>query len=90
MSGDGKRAQFAVTPEHIGWAVLHLRDLERAPRARGGKAGAEQVRQRLEAKRNIDWLAGEYDRQSVEIPDVPVRVSVEQAARGREDARDAA
>lgn len=67
-----KRAQFAVTAEHIGFAVLHLHDLEREPRKNGGKAGAEQVDRRVKAKRNIRWLIEEYDRQSMEIPEVPM------------------
>lgn len=67
-----KRAQFQVTPEHIGWAALHLHDLEREPRIHGGKAGAEQVRQRIAAKRNVGWLVSEYERQSVEIPEPAV------------------
>ena len=49
-----------VTPETIGWAVIHLHEIEQRV-AHGGKRGRELVDLRLRQKRHIEELLAAFE-----------------------------
>lgn len=55
-----------VTAEHIGYAVIRLREIERQT-AHGGKAGTALARARLDQKRHIEDLLDAFEGQAVPV-----------------------